>query len=358
MNKLRVAGTEKLYEYETEGGTWKDRLHEISRVVGEDGKSIFTPNALLYFMKLYVEDEILERDPDTHKVDKPGARARALQKLSDAKHKIDSSDGGRGQAMKISPTHLALFMVDYATVNGLMDWTECVLEACIHGVGGTANVIAGLSGRQRDAAIQGSGPHGLDTDRLSDDLDETQAVNSLEGVEFKEFARVVKERADRGEKTPFTIQFYRATTDATTGTSLDPKIWEINDDVAVAKECMKNEEAWTEVLLKSQLFEALQHGPRLLMNRPKLKLDEFVDSQMFRDFLSRRKNSGRGIKKKSRGGGSDDDDDEYWWTIWYGLDYRLTYYHPTRGETITICPKVMRDQLRRARAAAAAAEEP
>ena len=259
--------------------------------------------------------------------------------------------------MKISPTHLALFMVDYATVNGLMDWTECVMEACIHGVGGTANVIAGLSGRQRDAAIQGSGPHGLDTDRLSDDLDETQAVNSLEGVEFKEFARVVKERADRGEKTPFTIQFYRATTDATTGTSLDPKIWEINDDVAVAKECMKAGGAWTEVLLKSQLFEALQHGPRLLMNRPKLKLDEFVDSQMFRDFLSRRKNSGRGIKKKSRGGGSDDDDDEYWWTIWYGLDYRLTYYHPTRQETITICPKVMRDQLRRTRAAAAA-EEP
>ena len=58
LNKLRVACTEKLYEYETEGGTWKDRLHEISRVVGEDGKSVFTPNALLYFMKLYERDEM------------------------------------------------------------------------------------------------------------------------------------------------------------------------------------------------------------------------------------------------------------------------------------------------------------
>jgi hypothetical protein len=351
VNKLRVAGTEKLYEYETAGGTWKDRLHEITRVVGGDGKSVFKPNALLYFIKLYVTDEILERDPATHKVDKPGARARELQKLAD-KHR--SPEGGG--SMKISPTHLALFMVDYATVNGLMDWTECVLEACIHGVGGTANVLAGLSGRQRDAAIQGSGPHGLDTDRLSDDLDETQAVNGLQGIEFKEFSNVVEEAAGRGERVPFTIQFWRATTDAETGTALDPKIWEINDDVAVAKECFSPEAivGWPEVFRKSQLFEALQHGPRLLMNRPKLKLDEFVDSTMFRHFLTRPKQS---KKINSGSGGGDDDDDEYWWTIWYGLDYRLTYYHPTRKETITICPKVMRDQLRRARAAAAA-EEP
>lgn len=260
---------------------------------------------MLCLMKLYATHEILGRDPVTHKVDKPGARARKLQELA------DETFQGENRRLKFSPTHLALFMVDYATVNGLMDWTECVLEACIHGVGGTANVLAGLSGRQHDAAIQGSGPHGLDTDRLSDDLDETQAVNALEGVEFKEFSNVVKEAAGRGEAVPFTIQFYRATTDAETGTSLDPKIWEINDDVAVAQECMKADDAWTEVLLKSQLFEALQHGPRLLLNRPELKLDEFVGSALFREFLSRPKKP----KKKNSGGGGgsdDDDDDEYW----------------------------------------------
>ena len=218
----------------------------------------------------------------------PLDRALELQKLAD-KHR--SPEGGG--SMKISPTHLGgAFMVDYATVNGLMDWTECVLEACIHGVGGTVNVLAGLKeGPQRDAAIQGSGRHGLDTDRLSFDMDETYAVNELAGAEYKEFGRVVKAAADRGEAVQFKIQFYRATTDAETGTSLDPKIWEINDDVAVAQECFKNSRHWPEVLLKSQLFEALQNGPRLLMNRPNLKLNEFVNSNMFRDFLTRTKQS-------------------------------------------------------------------
>ena len=46
------------------------------------------------------------------------------------------------------------------------------------------------------------------------------------------------------------------------------------------------------------------------------------------------------------------DDDGYWWTIWYGLNYRLTYTHPSRGK-IVICPNVIRDMLRAAAAAAA-----
>ena len=85
----------------------------------------------------------------------------------------------------------------------------------------------------------------------------------------------------------------------------------------------------------SQLFQALQEGPRLLLNRPHLKLDDFVEqSNMFRCFLHRKLCP----------------DAEYWWTIWYGLDYRLTYEHPTKGK-ITICPLTMRRQLLQERAA-------
>ena len=87
-------------------------------------------------------------------------------------------------------------------------------------------------------------------------------------------------------------------------------------------------------MLGSQLFQALQHGPRLLLNRPHLKLDDFIGSILFRCFLNR--------KLASK-------DDEYWWTIWYGLDYRLTYEHPTKGK-ITICPLTMRKQLLQERA--------
>jgi len=61
---------------------------------------------------------------------------------------------------------------------------------------------------------------------------------------------------------------------------------------------------------------------------------------LFREFLSRPK------KKKMK-----NDDDGYWWTIWYGLKYRLTYTHPSRGK-IVICPNVIRDMLRTAAAAA------
>ena len=228
-------------------------------------------------------------------------------------------------------------MVDYATANGLMDWTKCVLEACIHGVGGTANVIAGLEeGPQRDAAIQGSGPHGLDTDRLSFDMDETYAVNSLQGGEFLEFSNVVKKAAKRGVVVPFTLQFWKPTTDAETGSALDPVIYHVDDDVAVALECMKSDEVWPKVLRESQLFEALQHGPRLLLDDPDLKLNEFINSRLFREFL---------IHSYTNG----EEDDDYWWTIWYGLNYRLTYTHPSRGE-IVICPNVIRDRLREAAA--------
>ena len=86
----------------------------------------------------------------------------------------------------------------------------------------------------------------------------------------------------------------------------------------------------------SQLFQALQEGPRLLLNRPHLKLEDFVDSWLFRKFLNR---------KLCPAG-----DEEHWWTIWYGLDYRLTYEHPTKGK-ITICPLTMRRQLLQERAA-------
>ncbi len=283
----------------------------------------YVPNAILNLVKLEVEFGFLERDPVTHKVDKPGWRAQKLQALHDP-----------SLQNKISPSHLGLFLIHYAMRYGLMDWDRCVLEACVHGVGGTANALASLSDLDRKRALKGCGVHGAGA-RISFDLDETQAVNERCGVAFAEFSEVLMGRAQNGQRTEFTLQFYAATSWGADEEGLDPQVWTINDAPAVALECLKWGEKWTPLMLGSQLFQALQHGPRLLLNRPHLKLDDFVEqSNMFRCFLNR--------KLASK--------DDFWWTIWYGLDYRLTYEHPTKGK-ITICPLTMRKQLLQERAA-------
>ena len=145
-------------------------------------------------------------------------------------------------------------------------------------------------------------------------------------------------RAQNGQRTEFTLQFYAPTSWGADEEGLNPQVWTIYDSVDVALECLVgsgSSSRWTKVKRESQLFQALQHGPRLLLNRPHLKLDDFVEqSNMFRCFLNRKLCP----------------DAEYWWTIWYGLDYRLTYEHPTKGK-ITICPLTMRKQLLQERAA-------
>ena len=141
-------------------------------------------------------------------------------------------------------------------------------------------------------------------------------------------------RAQNGQRTPFTLQYYAATSLGADAEGLHPQVWTINDPPAVALECLTASRIWTPRMLGSQLFQALQQGPRLLLNRSHLKLEDFVDSRLFTSFLNR--------KLASK--------DDFWWTIWYGLDYRLTYEHPTKGK-ITICPLTMRKQLLQERAA-------
>ena len=144
------------------------------------------------------------------------------------------------------------------------------------------------------------------------------------------------DRAQNGQRTPFTLQYYAATSLGADEEGLHPQVWTINDAPAVALECLtaSGSGSWTPLMLGSQLFQALQHGPRLLLNRPHLKLDDFIGSILFRCFLNRK------LATNEEG---------YWWTIWYGLDYRLTYEHPTKGK-ITICPLTMRKQLLQERA--------
>ena len=321
-NKLRAAGTKLLYEFETADGDWRDRLDEIFVEKGEDGTLMFMPSAIVNLVKLEVKFGFLERDPDTHKVDRPGWRAQKLQDLYDPSLQY-----------KISPSHLGLFLIHYAMRYGLMDWDRCVLEACIHGVGGTTNVLAALSDLDRERALKGCGAHSAGA-RISFDLDETQAVNGLMGRALQEWSEVVMDRAQNGQRTPFTLQYYAATSLGADEEGLHPQVWTIDDSVDVALECLEGGSGWTPRMLGSQLFQALQQGPRLLLNRPHLKLEDFVGSWLFRCFLNRKLCP----------------DDDYWWTIWYGLDYRLTYEHPTKGK-ITICPLTMRKQLLQERAA-------
>lgn len=330
-NKLRAAGTKLLYEFETADGDWKDRLDEIYVEKVEDGTLMFMPSAIVNLVKLEVKFGFLERDPVTQKVDKPGWRAQKLQKLMD-----DAKHGQTGAKNKISPSHLGLFLIHYAMQYGLMDWDRCVLEACVHGVGGTTNVLAALSDLDRERALKGCGAHSAGA-RISFDLDETQAVNGLMGRALQEWSEVVMDRAQNGQRTPFTLQYYAATSLGADEEGLHPQVWTINDAPAVALECLtaSGSGSWTPLMLGSQLFQALQHGPRLLLNRPHLKLDDFIGSILFRCFLNRK------LATNEEG---------YWWTIWYGLDYRLTYEHPTKGK-ITICPLTMRKQLLQERAA-------
>ena len=336
-NKLRAAGTKLLYEFETADGDWKDRFADIYVEKGDDGTVKFVPNAILNLTKLEVEFGFLERDPETHKVDRPGWRAQKLQGVYDKHFKEKSARnprGGGARVMKISPSHLGLFLIHYAIRYGLMDWDRCVLEACVHGVGGTTNVLAALSDLDRERALKGCGAHGAGA-RISSDLDETQAVNALMGAALEEFSEVLMGRAQNGQLTQFTIQYFAPTSLGADAEGLHPQVWTINDAPAVALECLANSGTWTPCMRGSQLFQALQEGPRLLLNRPHLKLDDFVEqSNMFRCFLHRKLCP----------------DAEYWWTIWYGLDYRLTYEHPMKGK-ITICPLTMRRQLLQERAA-------
>ena len=221
------------------------------------------PNLMLLHMKQQMDHGIFSRDPGTNKVDKPGWRVQKLQKLAD---EAWERGGKIGRQMKISATHLGtLFPVDWATARGMMDWNNNVLEACVFGVGGTDAVLAALDGDDYDTAIRGCGKTGLDTSRLSKDLKETQAVNDEFARQVLEFSNVVKKAAKRGEAVPFDIQFWKATTDAETGSALDPVIYHVNDGVDVALECMKSDEVWPKVLLESQLFKALEAGPRLLL---------------------------------------------------------------------------------------------
>ena len=305
-NKLRAAGTTLLYEFETADGDWKDRFADIYVEKGDDGTVKFVPNAILNLTKLEVEFGFLERDPETHKVDRPGWRAQKLQGVYDKHFKEKSARnprGGGARVMKISPSHPGLFLIHYAIRYGLMDWDRCVLEACVHGVGGTTNVLAALSDLDRERALKGCGAHGAGA-RISSDLDETQAVNALIGAALEEWSEVLMGRAQNGQRTPFTLQYYAATSLGADAEGLHPQVWTINDPPAVALECLTASRIWTPRMLGSQLFQALQQGPRLLLNRSHLKLEDFVDSRLFTSFLNR--------KLASK-------DDGYWWTIWYGL---------------------------------------
>mmetsp|Transcript_17305 Transcript_17305/g.49420 ORF Transcript_17305/g.49420 Transcript_17305/m.49420 type:complete len:176 (+) Transcript_17305:1203-1730(+) len=169
-------------------------------------------------------------------------------------------------------------------------------------------------------------------DRLGASKDEIDAVNAQLGVLGREFSDFVLAAAARDESLPFSLQFW----DPTGG--LDARIHRVTDIASLVDDDEYNHWGdWTDTALKSQLYGALQYGARLLTDDPSLVLADEVDSSCFRNFVDRR-------NKYNLSG--------YDWTIWFGLDYRLTYTHPITKRRIVICPQVVRDELR-ARAAAA-----